>query len=64
MLIYNIKDVRREEINKKLDEAETKEKEEVLNQKKELFTSRRAKQEELKKLEWKMEITALVSSIF
>lgn len=55
--------MRREEINKKLEEAETKEKEEVLNQKKELFTSRRAKQAELKKLEWKMEITALVSLI-
>merc|ERR550519_1880900 len=53
------KDVRREEINKKLEEAETKEKEQVINQKKELFTSRRAKQAELKKLEWKVEIMAL-----
>lgn len=53
------KDIRREEINKKLEEAEKKEKEELFSQRKELFTERRAKQAELRLLQRKVDMAEL-----
>ena len=51
---------RREEINKKLEEAAEKEKETAATQRRELFSTRRAKQAELRRLERKIELTELV----
>jgi len=53
------KDIRREEINKKLEEAEKKEKEELSLQRRELFTERRAKQAELNALQRKVDMAEL-----
>lgn len=53
------KDLRREEINKKLEEAEKKEKEELSSQRRELFTERRAKQAELRLLQRKVDMAEL-----
>lgn len=53
------KDLRREEINRKLEEAEQKEREELSSQRKELFTERRAKQAELRILQRKVDMAEL-----
>ena len=60
---FFVQDIRREEINKKLEEAEQKEKEELSSQRKELFTERRAKQAELRILQRKVDIAELVNRI-
>ncbi|EDO44058.1 predicted protein [Nematostella vectensis] len=56
---HSDKEKRREEINKKLEEKEAKEKEEMATQRRDLYNARRAKQAELKRLEWKVELTAM-----
>ena len=61
IIIFFIQDLRREEINKKLEEAEQKEREELSSQRKELFTERRAKQAELRILQRKVDMAELVN---
>ena len=56
-------DIRREEINKKLEAAEKKEKEELSSQRKELFTERRAKHAELRLLQRKVDMAELVRKV-
>ena len=61
IIFFFIQDLRREEINKKLEEAEQKEREELSSQRKELFTERRAKQAELRILQRKVDMAELVN---
>ena len=60
LLFYFCQEIRREEINKKLEEAEQKEKEELSSQRKELFTERRTKQAALRLLQRKVDMAELV----
>ena len=55
------KERRREEIEKKLEQKAEEERKEVSSQKKELFQTRREKQQELRMLERKMDNAELVS---
>ena len=56
-----LKEKRREEIEKKLEQKAEEERKEVFTQKKELFQTRREKQQELRTLERKMDNALLVS---
>ena len=58
--VFFCQEIRREEINKKLEEAEQKEKEELSSQRKELFTERRTKQAALRLLQRKVDMAELV----
>ena len=59
--MFDLKEKKREEIEKKLEQKAEEEKKEVSSQRRELFQTRREKQQELKSLERKMENAILVS---
>ena len=56
-----LKESKREEKLTKVEEQVKKEQEDAQNEKKELFEARRNKQDELRKLEFKIDMTELVS---